>query len=385
MLQNDNNQNNRIVFLTGTRADYGKMKSLIRAVNNTSEYEAYIFATGMHMLSKYGATYKEIVKDGFPNIYTFVNQNNSSPMDLTLSNTITGFSNYVAEIQPKAIVVHGDRLEALAGAIVGAFNNIHVLHIEGGEVSGTIDESIRHAVTKFSHYHFVSNEEAKKRIKQLGEPEDNIIIFGSPDIDIMHSDKLPTFETVCKHYEIPFTNYNIFMYHPVTTELPLLSDHIKAVVDGLLESNDNYVVVYPNNDAGSQIVLNEFERLKNNPRFRIFPSIRFEAFLTLLKNTTMLIGNSSSGIREACIYGKPAIDIGTRQDGRYNLTTSPHIIHIPEDKKLLLKAIEQAKQINLKKTSYYGQGNSDSIFVDALKQKDIFSTEIQKRFIDVDF
>lgn len=117
----------------------------------------------MHMISNYGFTYKEIEKDGFPYIYPFINQNVDTNMDIALSNTIDGISYYINESNPDAIIVHGDRLEALAGAIVGSFNNIRVFHIEGGEVSGNIDESIRHAITKFSHFHFVSNEEAKKK------------------------------------------------------------------------------------------------------------------------------------------------------------------------------------------------------------------------------
>lgn len=385
MYNNDSNHNNRIVFLTGTRADYGKMKSLIRAVNGCNDFEVHIFATGMHMLSKYGATYREIVKDEFPNIYTFVNQNNNTPMDLTLSNTITGFSNYIAEIAPQAIVVHGDRLEALAGAIVGAFNNIRVFHIEGGEVSGTIDESIRHAITKFSHYHFVSNEQAKKRIMQLGEPEENIIIFGSPDIDIMYSDTLPSFSHICKHYEIAFQHYSIFMYHPVTTEPDSLKCHIENAVDVLLESGDNYIVIYPNNDAGSNTIIDAYARLRHNPHIRIFPSMRFEAFLTLLKHADMMIGNSSSGIREAGIYGKPAIDMGTRQAGRYNLSDNPHIIHISEDKQALINAIQHARQLTLTPVSCFGDGNSDSIFLKTLQRKDIWQSDIQKHFIDVQF
>ncbi len=385
MYTNDSNTSNRIVFLTGTRADYGKLKSLIRAVEQHSDFVPYIFATGMHMLSKYGATYQEIQKDGFQHIHTYINQNQTNDMDITLSNTITGFSNYIAEIQPLAIVVHGDRLEALAGAIVGAFNNIKVLHIEGGEVSGTIDESIRHAISKFSHYHFVSNETAKKRIIQLGEPEENVIVFGSPDIDIMYSDKLPTLEQTKKHYEISFEHYNIFMYHPVTTELPELSNHIKEVVDGLIMSNENYIIIYPNNDAGSSIILREYERLVNNSHFRIFPSVKFEAFLTLLKNSNMILGNSSSGIREASIYGKPAIDIGSRQNGRYNNADNRHIIHTNENAEELLQAIQTAHNLNLSAVSYFGDGNSDSIFIDVLNRPEIWDSKIQKSFIDINF
>lgn len=374
----------RIIFLTGTRADYGKMKSLIRALIECTSFDVHIFATGMHMQSKYGSTYKEIVKDGFPNIYTFVNQNSNTDMDIALSNTITGFSNYISELQPDAIVVHGDRLEALAGAIVGAFNNIRVFHIEGGEISGTIDESIRHAITKFSHFHFVANEDAKKRILQLGEPEKNIHIFGSPDIDIMHSESLPSLTAVQDYYEIPFKNYNIVLYHPVTTELELLPARAKKLVDSLLALKEHCVVIYPNNDAGSGLILNEYERIQNHPDFRIFPSMRFEYFLTLLKNADCIIGNSSSGIREACIYGIPAIDIGNRQKGRFKPSECPHIIHIDEPDSLQ-EAIRQTHELQLIPASYFGNGKSDLQFRDILLKEDIWTSNIQKQFMDIDF
>ncbi len=374
----------RVIFLTGTRADYGKMKSLIRALINCNQFDVHIFATGMHMLSKYGSTYKEIIKDGFPNIYTFVNQNSNTDMDIALSNTITGFSNYICELQPDAIVVHGDRLEALAGAIVGAFHNIRVFHIEGGEISGTIDESIRHAITKFSHFHFVSNDEAKKRILQLGEPERNIHIFGSPDIDIMHSKSLPTLTTVKDYYEIPFTNYNIVLYHPVTTEIEHLPRQVRQLVDSLLASNEQYVIIYPNNDAGSELILNEYDRIQENANFRIFPSMRFEYFLTLLKNANCIIGNSSSGIREACIYGIPAIDIGNRQKGRYKISKCPHVIHI-EEPDTLSETVKLAHDLHITPASYFGDGNSNLQFRDILLQDDIWTSNIQKQFMDIDF
>mgnify|MGYP003516073479 CR=1 FL=1 len=385
MYINDNNKNNRIVFLTGTRADYGKMKSLIKAVEASNEFVPYIFATGMHMLSIYGTTHIEIVKNEFKNIYPFVNQNDNTNMDITLSNTITGFSNYINQINPAAIVVHGDRLEALAGAIVGALNNIKVFHIEGGEISGTIDESIRHAISKFSHYHLVSNEEAKKRVLQMGEPEENIFIIGSPDIDIMYSDSLPSLDNVKSHYEIDFNSYSIFMYHPVTTELPLLEKHIHTVIKSLIESQENFVAIYPNNDAGSRIILKELSLIKDHPRFRIFPSMRFESFLTLLKNADCIVGNSSSGIREAGIYGIPAIDIGTRQYGRYIESANSNIVHVKEDITEVFAALFKAKSLHPKPLSYYGSGNSNILFMDILRQRKIWNADIQKKFIDIDF
>ncbi|WP_339165020.1 UDP-N-acetylglucosamine 2-epimerase [Siminovitchia sp. FSL W7-1587] len=372
----------RILFLTGTRADYGKIKSLMKKVDSSPNLELHIFITGMHMLSKYGSTWKEIEKDGFRNLYQFVNQQTNSKMDIALSNTILGLSNYVHEFNPDLIVVHGDRLEALAGAIVGAFNNIKVAHIEGGEVSGTIDESIRHAITKFSHIHLVSNEEAKKRIVQLGELEKNIFVIGSPDIDVMMSEDLPTIEKVKERYEIEFDNFSILMYHPVTTQVDRLRDNIKHLVDAVIESNRNYVVIYPNNDEGSNIILNEYDRLHNNDRFKVFPSMRFEYFLTLLKHCDFIVGNSSAGIREAGVYGIPSIDIGNRQLGRYNPKVSKNIVHVEEDKYEILRAINCREGSRL--FSYtFGDGKSDERFLNILENEDIWDLDIQKRFIDI--
>lgn len=376
----------KIVFLTGTRADYGKMKTLMQKIENSQSFELYIFATGMHMLSKYGSTYLEIKKDGFRNIYTYINQTENTGMDLIESNTILGFSNYISELKPDAIVVHGDRLEALAGAIVGSFNNIRVFHIEGGEISGTIDESIRHAVTKLSHFHLAANEECRKRIIQLGEPPDNIFIIGSPDIDIMMSDRLPQKQNVLDYYNINFKGkYSILMYHPVTTETLSLQNHIKTVVDAVLDSERNYIVIFPNNDSGTNLIINEYERLKSNPHFRIIPSMKFEYFLTLLKNSEFIIGNSSSGIREAGVYGIPAIDIGTRQKGRYVESENSHIVHSDENKEHILQAIKKATEKKIKPMSYFGDGNSAERFYSILQNNLIWERDLQKKFIDVDF
>ena len=167
---------NKIIFLTGTRADFGKMKSIILLLKKNKLFSIEIFVTGMHLIKRYGYTINEIKKLGINNIYTFNNQKTNDQMDVCLSKTIKGFSSLVKKRKPNLIIVHGDRLEALAGAIVGLFNNILVAHIEGGEVSGTVDESIRHSVSKLSHLHFVSNLSSKKRLIQLGEKKSKIFV-----------------------------------------------------------------------------------------------------------------------------------------------------------------------------------------------------------------
>ena len=165
------NENKRkILFLTGTRADFGKLKPLISRVRDCEDFQYEIFVTGMHMLSRYGHTYLEIPKSGFDRYFLHINQHDAvdQQMDMVLAHTVLGLGNYVREFTPDLLVIHGDRIEALAGAIVGGLNNILVAHVEGGEVSGTIDELIRHSVSKLSQLHFVANEEARQRLDADG-------------------------------------------------------------------------------------------------------------------------------------------------------------------------------------------------------------------------
>ncbi|RKL68054.1 UDP-N-acetylglucosamine 2-epimerase (hydrolyzing) [Salipaludibacillus neizhouensis] len=373
----------KILFLTGTRADYGKIKSLMKKVDNHPMFDLHVFVTGMHMLSKYGSTYSEIEKDGFINVHKYINQSSNSSMDIAFSNTILGLSNFVAELKPDLIVIHGDRLEALAGAIVGAFNNIKVAHIEGGEISGTIDESIRHAVTKFAHIHFVANMDAKKRVLQLGEKQESIYEIGSPDIDIMYSNRLPNIYEAKQRYDIVYDDYSIVMYHPVTTEVDNLNRNIKNLVSALIKSNKKYIVIYPNNDEGTDVILDEYKKLHDNPNFKIYPSIRFEYFLTLLRNSKFIIGNSSVGIREAGVYGVPTIDIGNRQQGRYNIIEESNIIHVDEDMQEIENAIHHACTLQVLPKSVFGDGSSDEKFIKVLENKKIWEKNYQKRFIDI--
>lgn len=182
----------KLIFLTGTRADFGKLKSLIKVTQQSDVFDVHIFVTGMHLDEKYGYTVNEVYKSGFKNIHKFVNHKGVTSMDETLAKTIQGFSKFVKKQKPDLIIVHGDRVEALAGAIVGSLNNFLVAHIEGGEVSGTIDELIRHSVSKLSHVHLVSNPKAKKRLVQMGELKSSVYVIGSPDLDLMNPEFLPT-------------------------------------------------------------------------------------------------------------------------------------------------------------------------------------------------
>lgn len=373
--------NKKILFLTGTRADFGKIKSLIQILEADSNFEPFIFVTGMHLQEEYGYTLLEVKRCGFQNIHTFQNHTHETTMDLTLAKTIEGLSAYVKECEPDMVVIHGDRVEALAGAIVGSLNNILVSHIEGGEVSGTIDELIRHSTSKMSHIHFVSNIQAKKRLIQMGELDESIFTIGSPDVDIMFSDSLPNLEKAKKYYEITFDTYAIVMFHPVTTEAKYMEQYANDFVEVLLADTHNYVVVFPNNDLGSNAIIKAYEKLKNNSRFRIFPSLRFEYFLTLLKKSQFIIGNSSAGIREAPYYGLPIINIGTRQQNR---SLHADIINVDYTKESITEALETIDTHEIwPSKNDYGTGNSAQLFLNSLLNTDIWQLNHQKQFKDI--
>ena len=371
----------KIIFLTGTRADFGKIKSLIQILDSHQNFEVFVFVTGMHLQQEYGFTLLEIQRCNFKNIHTYENHTHETTMDLTLANTITGFSAFCKETKPDLIVVHGDRVETLAGAIVGALNNILVAHIEGGELSGTVDELIRHSVSKLSHVHFVSSQQAKKRLIQMGEISASVFVIGSPDLDILSSASLPVLDVVKRYYQINFEHYAVVMFHPVTTEIQNMQHYVNTVVQALLQDGNNYVVVYPNNDLGSTTILKSYESLKNNPRFRIIPSLRFEYFLTLLKSARFLLGNSSAGIHEAPYLGIPVINIGSRQ---HNRSSNADIINVDYNSDAILESVISAGNMQLKPLQIdLEQPNSAQKFLESLESERFWKLNHQKQFRDL--
>ena len=369
----------RIVLVTGTRADYGKLHPLITALESRDSFETHIFATGMHLLEKFGETVREIQRE-HEQIYLYNNQAFADSMDITVANTITGLACYVNELDPDMIVVHGDRPETLAGAIVGGLTNRLTSHIEGGEISGTADEMIRHAVSKLSHIHFVANQLASDRLIKMGENPQSVFVVGSPDIDLMLSDSLPELGVVKEHYQISFKDYGIAVYHPVSTEIDTQSQRTKIFIDALIASDQNYIVVQPNNDPGSATIREQIaDRLTRDGRVRVFPSIRFRHFLTLLKNAKFVIGNSSLGVREAPIYAVPTINLGTRQQNR---ATAPTILNVPESTNLILDAIRSITDRHFQKSEpilEFGQGDSVKKMMKILEDKATWTISKQKQ------
>lgn len=370
----------KILILTATRADYGKLKSIINSLQKIKKYQVHILVTGMHNLKFYGHTYIEIIKDKIKNTHFIKNQNYGDTQIKIFENTIKISSNLIDKIKPELILVHGDRIEPLALSVVGNLKNIKLGHFEGGEVSGTLDESIRHSITKLSHLHFVTNKNAKRRIIQLGEDPKNIFTIGSPDVDLILKKNLPKLDLVKKKYNLSFEKFSLVILHPVSTDNKInQKNNSKIFFEALKKSKLNYIVIYPNNDLGSDIIFSEIEKLKKLKNFKTLPSMRFEYFLTLLKMSNFIIGNSSAGIMEAPYYGTPCINIGMRQHNRSN---DPNQINIDFE---LQKIISSIKKISIKNKPIkpFGFSNSNKKFINLIKGKRVWNLSNQKHFIDI--
>ena len=215
----------------------------------------------------------------------------------------------------------------------------------------------------------------------MGELSQNIFVIGSPDIDILKSGNLPKLNEVKNHYAINFENYAIGVLHSVTTDIENTKKNSKVFVQSILNSKKNFVIIYPNNDNGSKIILEEYKKFLNKKRIRILPSMRFEYYLSLLKNSNLIVGNSSSGIMEAPYYGVPTINLGNRQNKRSNVRT---ITNMDFNKNLITKKIDFffKKKIRYKKSYKFGAGNSAIIFKKILKSGVLWKVKTQKVFSD---
>lgn len=367
-----------IIFVTGTRADFGKLEPLVVAARDAG-FRVSLFVTGMHMMDRYGLTKIEAHRVTGVEVFDYINQRADDPQDLVLSKTILGFSDFVCEHKPDLVVIHGDRVEALACALVCATNYIRCAHIEGGEVSGTIDEIFRHCNTKLSSCHFVSSERAKTRVQALGEPEDTVFVIGSPELDTHRRPSGVTIEQVRQRYDIPFGEYGIVVFHPVTSEADTIGAQARSMFQTLQASGKNFVVIAPNNDPGSRDIFAVLESLPKN-QFRIIPSMRFTYFSELMKNAAAVIGNSSAGVREAPFVGVPSLDVGTRQNNRSDAASITHVDAF--DTKAVAEFLESRWGIAFDVDEGFGLGNSADRFVEVLRNESFWTRSMQKEFQD---
>jgi UDP-N-acetylglucosamine 2-epimerase (hydrolysing) len=333
----------RVLFVTSGRADYAKLKPLILAFEGREDLETQVYVTGMHFDESLGGTWRQIANSHIRDVIYDRPLQDSGDLDISLqvARTIASLQRHFdMQGSPDLVFVHGDRGEALAAAIVGATRGSLVAHIEGGELSGSIDDAYRHSITKLSHLHLVANEQAARRVLQMGERADSVFVVGSPDIDAMYS-SLPSLSQVLSEIGVFSNQYGIFVYHPVSSELDRLRRNIHELVEGLMKVGMFFVVIYPNSEPGSALIIETLQRLSGVANIRIVPNLPSEEFMSLLKGASVIAGNSSAVVREAPAYGIPSIAIGSRQARRYQ---SDGIIHISECAVQFSRAVQMATQ-----------------------------------------
>ena len=374
----------KILIITERRADFSRFKPIIKLIQKDKKLDYQLIVTGLHLVKKYGYTVNEINKDKFKifsKFKMFDNEyfikNDGAEMVRAIGKVFLNISHLLKKAKPDLILSGFDIAANFAISVAGAHMNIPVAHIQGGEVSGTIDESIRHATSKFSNFHFTANKETRNRLIKLGEIPKNIFPVGCPSIDALFSESLINKKLIKKKFKIDLNkDFLVVIQHPVTSEQDTLSQ-INKTLSVVKNSKMQHVVVFPNNDSGSKKILQEIKKTNLN----YVPTLTLSEYRTLLSGKMILLGNSSSGIHEAASFKVPVINIGSRQSGRYKPI---NVINVNYDKKEIEKAIKKVKSQSFYKKiknikNPYGDGKSALKIIQIIKKLNLKNFDTQKK------
>jgi len=357
----------KVCITTANRCDFSRLETVIEAVRAHPGLELQLVVYGSHLLDKAGRTISDIEKKGIKidrTLYMEIAGGNPTTMAKSVGLGIIELSTIFDELKPDIVLVHGDRYEAFAVGSTASMMNIRVGHIQGGEVTGTIDESIRHALTKMSHFHLVSTEKSKERVIRMGEDPTYVFNVGCSGTDVLlRADVLKREETisllnkeVIKTTKLdPKLPYILMMQHPVTTEYEDSGSQILETIEALKRFKEQIIVVWPNIDAGSEELSSVLRRHSFMERkgVKAFKHIPSHIFANVVRNASCLVGNSSSGPRETCYFGTPVVNIGSRQSDRER---GSNVINVSHDRKEIARAIRT--QLSKKKYPVeYGYGD----------------------------
>jgi GDP/UDP-N,N'-diacetylbacillosamine 2-epimerase (hydrolysing) len=309
-----------IAYVTGTRADFGLMAGTLRRLHQQPDTAVSLLVTGMHLSAEFGMTVTEVEALGLPNsarIPLNVDDRSQAGMAQAAGQALTGIAQALAGMRPDLLLLLGDRGEMLAGAIAALHLGIPVAHLHGGERSGTVDEPIRHAITKLSHLHLVGTEESRERVVRMGELPQNVFVVGAPSLDDVASRKEVPREKVLQALGVPAgARYALVLFHPVVQELARAQSQVEALVQalqaGILARGMHVVWLAPNADAGSAFIVEAMQRAGGS-QVHCVTHLPRDRYLDTLAGAEVLVGNSSSGIIEAASLGTPVVNIGNRQ------------------------------------------------------------------------
>ncbi|XP_009464925.1 PREDICTED: bifunctional UDP-N-acetylglucosamine 2-epimerase/N-acetylmannosamine kinase isoform X2 [Nipponia nippon] len=387
MEKNGNNHKLRVCVATCNRADYSKLAPIMFGIKAEPQFfELDVVVLGSHLIDDYGNTYRMIEQDDFDihtRLHTIVRGEDEAAMVESVGLALVKLPDVLNRLKPDIMIVHGDRFDALALATSAALMNIRILHIEGGEVSGTIDDSIRHAITKLAHYHVCCTRSAEQHLIAMCEDHDRILLAGCPSYDKLLSAKNKDYMSIIRMWlgeDVKTRDYIVALQHPVTTDIKHSIKMFELTLDALISFNKRTLVLFPNVDAGSKDMVRVMRKkgIEHHPNFRAVKHVPFDQFIQLVAHAGCMIGNSSCGVREVGAFGTPVINLGTRQTGR---ETGENVLHVrdadTQDKILHALQLQFGKQYPCSKI--YGDGNAVPRILKFLKSIDL-KEPLQKKF-----
>ncbi len=367
----------KIAVVVTARPSYSRVKTAIRAIHEHPDLELQLVVAASALLDRYGTAVKYMEQDGFPiaaKVFNVLEGENLTAQAKTTGLGILELSSVFERLAPDAVVTVADRFETMATAIAASYMNIPLIHIQGGEVTGNIDEKVRHAITKLSDLHLVASEKAKERVIKMGEDPKQVFNTGCPSIDLAEE----VIQSPALNYD-PFEkyggvgkiknwkdNYIVVLQHPVTTEYSESRTHIMETLEAVHRLNIPTFWFWPNVDAGSDGTSKGIRSFRENndiDHIYFFKNMEGRDFLRLLYNSKCLIGNSSVGIRECAYLGVPVVNIGSRQNGR---DRGRNVTDVDYNSKAIETAISNALTQERFKDLTYGGGNAGEVMADTI-------------------
>jgi UDP-hydrolysing UDP-N-acetyl-D-glucosamine 2-epimerase len=357
----------KICVVITARPSYSRVKTVLQAIKDNPNLELQLIVMASALIDRYGSTINYIEKDGFTiaaKIYSVLEGENLTSAAKTTGLGIMELSTVFYNIKPDIVVTVADRFETISTAVTAAFMNIPLAHIQGGEVTGNIDEKVRHSITKLADYHFVASEGAAQRVKRMGESTDSVYNTGCPSIDLAVNLPVMDFDPYEKYGGVGVkpdlkNGYIVVMQHPVTNENSQARQHIEETLHAIEELNKPTLWFWPNVDAGADGTSNgirSYRETKGLSNVHFFKNMEPQDFLKLLKGSICLIGNSSVGIRECAYLGIPVINIGSRQNMRER---GNNVIDIDYDRAAIIDAVQYIKSSSkISHSSIYGSGDA---------------------------
>ena len=333
----------RITAITGSRSDYGLMRPVFRCIRDNADLTLDLVVTGAHLLPEFHESLAQIESDEFGRLHRAVMTlagDSGKAMAQSLGLGVFGIAEAIERAKPDILLLQGDRGEMLAGAIAAAHMNVPIVHMSGGDFSGSIDDSIRNAISKFAHVHLTVCSQSTERLLALGEAANRIIEVGEPALDVIREMDFITPDELVREFDLDLARPLLLVtQHPVTTEVGESAQQMKETLEALCALELPAIVTHPNNDAGSRAMIRVIESYRARPFLRVVPHLGSRKYLSLLRIASVLVGNSSSGILEAPSFKRAAVNVGTRQFGRLR---AANVIDVPPERRAIADAIGYA-------------------------------------------